>query len=204
MVVIASEPAAAGAARFAEVATQIERFPWHGSLRVTRIGSPQRIAPQGYALEADVVSAGASVGDGKLVLLHDPAGHEEWGGTFRLVSYARATLDREMATDPLLAGVGWSWVLEALETLADQGAAYAALNGTVTCVTNTAFDASGAQPLDADVEIRASWTPLLGAQPEIQPHLHAWQQLLFQVSGIPLPPQGLGSLPTDQTRDLIF
>ena len=200
MVVIASESAAAGAVRFADVVAQIERFPWHGSLSVRQVGSPQRIAPHGYALEADILNADTCTGDGRLVLLHDPAGHEEWGGTFRLISYTRAALDHEMATDPLLAEVGWSWVLEAF---VDQDATYAALAGTVTCVTNTTFDAKGAQPVAADVEIRASWTPLLGARPDIRPHLRAWQQLLYQVSGVPLLPQGLTSLPIDQTRDLI-
>ena len=52
---------------------------------------------------------------GRLVLLHDPAGHEAWQGTFRVVTYVRAELEPEMASDPLLPGVGWAWLTEALD-----------------------------------------------------------------------------------------
>ena len=44
---------------------------------------------------------GEDVGSGRLVLLHDPAGNAAWGGTFRLVTFARAEVDPEMVTDPL-------------------------------------------------------------------------------------------------------
>ena len=44
------------------------------------------------------------LGTGRLVLLHDPAGHEAWQGTFRVVTYVRAELEPEMAADPLLPG----------------------------------------------------------------------------------------------------
>ncbi len=48
--------------------------------------------------------------DGRLVLLHDPAGHDAWHGTFRLVTLVRAELEPEMAADPLLPDVCWSWL----------------------------------------------------------------------------------------------
>src|SRR3954449_7477315 len=76
--------------------------------------APQRIAPYPSALPADVTVDGEDVGTGPIVLLHDPAGNEAWAGTFRCVAYARAEIDPEMANDPLLGEVGWSWLAEAL------------------------------------------------------------------------------------------
>ena len=76
--------------------------------------APQRLAPYAVALTADVVAGlpaddeDTELGTGRLVLLHDPAGHEAWEGTFRLVTYVRADLEHEMASDPLLPGVGWA------------------------------------------------------------------------------------------------
>ena len=63
---------------------------------------PQRLAPYAYALEATVVDGEEDLADGRLVLLHDPAGHDAWQGTFRLVTLVRAELEPEMAADPLL------------------------------------------------------------------------------------------------------
>ena len=93
--------------------------------------APQRIAPYASALSADVTVDGDDVGTGRLVLLHDPAGNDAWEGTFRCVAYARAEIDPEMVTDPLLAEVGWSWLTEALDA---HGATYVAPSGTVTRV----------------------------------------------------------------------
>ena len=40
--------------------------------------APQRLAPYAYALEAVVVDGDQELADGRLVLLHDPAGHDAW------------------------------------------------------------------------------------------------------------------------------
>ena len=76
--------------------------------------APQRIAPYASALSADVDVDGEEMGTGRIILLHDPAGNEAWDGVFRCVAYARAEIDVELITDPLLADVGWSWLTEAL------------------------------------------------------------------------------------------
>ena len=49
------------------------------------------------------------VATGRLVLLHDPDGQDAWNGTLRVVTYVAAELEPEMAGDPMLAAVGWSW-----------------------------------------------------------------------------------------------
>ena len=103
--------------------------------------APQRLAPYSVALTADVVSPhdpDVEIGTGRLVLLHDPAGHEAWQGTFRLVTYVRAELEHEMAADPLLPGVGWAWLTESLDS---HQAGFTAASGTVTRVASESFGA---------------------------------------------------------------
>ncbi|NEE32108.1 DUF3000 family protein, partial [Streptomyces sp. SID7982] len=68
-------------------------------LEVEATRPPQRLAPHAYALEAAVVDGEDDLADGRLVLLHDPAGHDAWQGTFRLVTLVRAELEPEMAAD---------------------------------------------------------------------------------------------------------
>jgi hypothetical protein len=77
--------------------------------------APQRIAPYATALSADVTVDDDEVATGRLVVLHDPAGNDAWDGTFRCVAYCRAEIDSDLATDPVLTDVGWTWLTDALE-----------------------------------------------------------------------------------------
>ena len=52
---------------------------------------------------------------GRFVLLHDPSAPEPWGGEWRAVTFARAELEPELATDPMLGEVGWRWLIDALD-----------------------------------------------------------------------------------------
>src|SRR3954466_5296221 len=94
---------------------------------------PTKLAPWAHALGGIVSRDGEEVATGRLVLLHDPAGHEAWGGTLRLVTYVTAELESELATDPLLPAVGWSWLTDALSAY---DAGYTAIGGTVTQTTS--------------------------------------------------------------------
>jgi hypothetical protein len=154
--------------------------------------APQRLAPHAVALSADVVAPDdqeTELGSGRLVLLHDPAGHEAWQGTFRLVTYVRAELDHDMAADPLLPGVGWAWLTEALD---GHGATFTAASGTVTRVASESFGAIAAEPASAQIEIRASWTPLDDA---FGAHVLAWCDLLCTTAGLPPVSPGVVTLP---------
>ena len=51
---------------------------------------------------------------GRLILLHDPAGQDAWEGTFRLVCFVQARLEREQLGDEMLPMIAWSWLTEAL------------------------------------------------------------------------------------------
>ncbi len=172
--------AAVQALRGSRLRPQIEMEP-------TR--APQRLAPYAYAVEATVVDGDQDLADGRLVLLHDPDGHDAWRGTFRLVTLVRAELEPEMAADPLLPEVCWSWLTGAL---GGRGLSYGEPSGTVTRASSHYFGGLSERPAASQIEIRASWTPRegLGGVPDAAAHLASWCDLLAQVAG--LPPAGPG------------
>jgi DUF3000 family protein len=151
--------------------------------------APQRISPFSAALSADVLIAGDEVGGGRLVLLYDPAGNDAWAGTLRCVAYARADIDPDMVTDPLLSGVGWSWLTESLEA---HGAEYVAPSGTVTRVASESFGGMSDEPATAEIEVRASWSPV-GV---LTPHVEAWGDLMCTAAGLPPVPAGVVAMPS--------
>ena len=177
---------------FSRVLDQFHAMQWRPGLVVEEIGSPQRIAPHSIALSAELVQDDDVLANGRLILLHDPAGNDSWGGTFRVVSYARADVDLEMVADPMLPDVAWSWMSDALE---QHGAVHRHLAGTVTASYGKAFgDMEGAENR-AEVELRSSWTPALGDADPLVGHLHAWQDLLSMAAGNPPLPQGVVQFP---------
>ncbi|MFF9376558.1 DUF3000 domain-containing protein [Streptomyces griseoluteus] len=157
--------------------------------------APQRLAPYAHALEAVVLDGEQELADGRLVLLHDPAGHDAWRGTFRLVTLVRAELEPEMAADPLLPEVCWSWLTGALQS---RGLTYGEPSGTVTRASSHYFGGLSERPPASQIEIRASWTPLegLGGVPDTAAHLASWCDLLAQVGGLPPAAPGDGSVVT--------
>ncbi|MCU0264735.1 MAG: DUF3000 domain-containing protein [Actinomycetia bacterium] len=174
------------------------------ALRATRLrpeialeetAAPQRLAPHAVALSADVVGEDdEELATGRFVLLHDPAGHETWQGHFRVVTFVRAELELELAADPVLPSVGWSWLIEALET---RQVPYAAISGTVTRVTSEAFGSMGDREPTAEVEMRASWTAL---DSRLGPHLQAWADVLATAAGLPPLAAGVVALPRSRGR----
>lgn len=184
------------------------------------VGAPQRLAPYAFALSAAVLRDDDEVATGRLILLHDPAGHEAWAGTLRLVTYVTAALEVDLAADPLLPTVAWTWLTDAL---AVQGAAYRAIGGTVTQTLSTRFGelagasagggggGSGGGDLrpPATVDLAAVAGPAdVVASPaagdveiraswtpqddDLRAHLHAWCTLLASTAG--LPPPGVTAL----------
>src|SRR6185437_13828485 len=75
--------------------------------------APKRLAPHAFALAVTAYRDGEEAGTGKLLLLHDTAGQDGWTGTFRVVAQVHADVEEEMAADPLLGEVGWSWLTDA-------------------------------------------------------------------------------------------
>lgn len=153
-------------------------------VRIDETPAPKRLASYAYALEATVLADGEELADGRLVLLHEPDGHDAWNGTFRLVTLVRAELEPEMAGDPLLPEVSWSWLTGAL---AGRGAAYTDPSGTVSRASSHYFGALTDRADDTQIEIRASWTPRerSGGVPDVSAHLAAWCDLLCACAGLP-------------------
>jgi hypothetical protein len=161
---------------------------------VSELPAPQRLAPHAVALHASVLRAGDELADGRLVVLHDPAGQDVWEGTTRCVAYVQAAVDVEIASDPLLPGVGWAWLLEALE---GAGAQHRAAGGTVTRTTSERFGALVDHPTAAEVEIRASWSPI---GEDLAPHLVAFGELLCAAAGLPPTPPGVVPMPSTRRK----
>ena len=148
-------------------------------IEIEVVRAPQRLAPWAFALAAEVTGPAGEMASGRLVLLHDPESEQAWDGVLRLVAYARAELDPDIADDPLLNEVGWSWLTEALE---ESGADYRALGGTVTHTSSARFgDISGPARSD-DIELRASWTP---TDSDMTAHAAAFCALLASTAGLP-------------------
>lgn len=159
---------------------------------------PRRLAPYTFALTADVLHPDHGddpVATGRLVLLHDPAGHEAWHGKFRLVTYVRGDLEPEMGGDPLLLAVGWSWLEGALD---EHGAEHTAISGTVTRVSSESFGTMAGDDPTTEVEIRASWTPMTT---ELTAHAAAWADTLTAAAGLQPLPAGVVALPLPRTSE---
>jgi len=162
-------------------------------ITLEELTAPQRIAPYARAVTADLVVDGVELGTGRLVLLHDPAGNEAWHGTFRCVAFARAEIEAEMTTDPALSAVGWSWLTDAL---LDHDAEFVAPSGTVTTVASEGFGGMAEDGGKAEIEIRASWTPV----GDVASHVLAWADLLCTAAGLPPLPPGVASMPSRRGR----
>jgi hypothetical protein len=160
---------------------------------LSELPAPQRLAPYAVALHATVNQAGDELAEGRLVLLHDPDGQTVWEGDTRCVAYVRAGIDVEIASDPMLPTVGWMWLTDAL---AAADAEHRAAGGTVTRTTSERFGALAEHPAAADVEIRASWSPL----GSLGPHLVAFAELMCSAAGLPPTPPGVVAMPAARRR----
>lgn len=178
---------------FTEALEALRHVRLRPEVRITEVPAPQRIAPYAVALTADVLGSAADDEDelasGRFVLLHDPSAPEPWGGEWRAVTFARAELEPELAADPLLGEVGWSWLVDALANRDVEAIAEA---GTVTRVVSQSFAGLADRPASVEMEVRASWTPI---GPDAGQHLLAWSDLLCTIAGLPPLPEGVTALP---------
>ncbi|APT90660.1 membrane protein [Corynebacterium sphenisci DSM 44792] len=158
------------------------------------IRPPRRLAPFSHAVGLEVVRPEPEVipetsGDdafGRLILLHDPRTEETWEGTMRLVAYIQADMDPDVAGDPLLPQVAWQWLLEGL---AEAGAGYSNLGGTVTSTNSVRHGDISGPPQAFQLELRSSWTAV---EEDLGPHVEAFAHVLAHVAG--LPPEGVTRL----------
>lgn len=155
-------------------------------IELTEVSPPKRLAPYAFAVAAEANGPAGELATARLILLHDPAGQEAWDGVLRMVVYLRAELDPELAADPLLPAVGWSWLTDALE---NSGAVWRSLGGTVTLTSSARFGEIAGPARSHDLELRGSWTP---PDTELRSHALAFLELISSAAG--LPPEGVSVL----------
>jgi len=174
---------------FERAAAEVRALAFRNDLVVREIPAPGGLAPHALALAADVRPDDAEEGEsrygtGRFVLLHDPDAPDAWNGPWRIVSFAQAPLEPEIGSDPLLADVAWSWLVDAL---ASHGAAYHAEAGTATKTISRGFGSLAAEGDGSQIELRASWSP------EGSPtgHVQAWAELVCMLAGLPPGSEGI-------------
>ncbi|TSA21009.1 MAG: DUF3000 domain-containing protein [Actinomycetales bacterium] len=171
---------------FEEITTSIRAIKPRSEILLEEVPAPQKLAPYAFAMTADVLKDAAT---GRFVLLHDPDGQEGWSGKYRCVTFVRAAIDNEMAADPLLCNIGWTWLMESLKA---NGCEYTAPSGTVTKVASASFGTLENLDEDSELEVRASWTPTSGEN--IADHIRAWVELLEMSAGLAPIPDGVTQL----------
>ncbi|MGO0604903.1 MAG: DUF3000 domain-containing protein [Brevibacterium sp.] len=189
-------------AEFSAVTSVLRQARSTNNVSISEIPAPARLAPYSYALGAEVSAdetflraSGETIDElatGRIVVLYDPAAPEEWEGSFRVVSYIRAELEHELGNETMLGHVAWSWLEDALDSNDCQ---VLAAGGTTTRVLSESFGTLADRPATIDLELRASWTPVIDEPDLIGNHFEAWIDLLSTVAGLPPLPEGVTALP---------
>jgi hypothetical protein len=102
-----------------------------------------------------------------------------------------------MQEDPLLPEVGWSWFLESLEK---NECVINAPSGTVTRVSSASFGKLSPRNDEAEIEIRASWTPIISDPTELMKHIDSWCNLISDVAGLAPVPEGVSAISSARRR----
>jgi hypothetical protein len=163
---------------------------------------PRRLAPLAYAIAVTLLAEtqeDAEIGWGKFVLLFDAAGQPGWDGKHRIIGYVRAELEPEMAADPLINEVGWSWLTEALDA---RTTGYRMISGTVTTVVTQGFGSKQDEPTSTGFELRASWSPVLSDSTSagLDGHVAAWCDVICAAAGLPPLAPGVAALRSPRRR----
>ncbi|WP_136051881.1 DUF3000 domain-containing protein [Microbacterium sp. K36] len=172
---------------FDAAVAELRATTFRDDIAVREIPTPQNLAPFAIALSADVRPGedGDSVyGTGRFILLHDPDEPDAWGGAWRIVIFAQAPLETEIGTDPLLADVTWSWLVDALDS---RDAISHSPSGTSTKTLSKGFGGLADEGDGAQIELRASWTP----EGPFRPHVEAWAELVGMLAGLPPGSEGI-------------
>ena len=176
-------------AAFAAASAAVREALSRDDLAVSEIPAPGGLAPHALALAGDVVGASgradAELGTGRFVLLYDESAPEAWGGVFRVVCFAQAPLETDLALDPFDADVAWSWLVDSLDA---GGASRHSASGTATKVLSSGYGELAAQGDGAQLELRASWTP---TSTDLAPHVAAWSELICTLAGLPPTVEGV-------------
>jgi len=161
---------------FERLLDHLRTFTPRSEVSLIEVPAPQKLATFSFAFSADVSNGLLSheedeVANGRFVLLHEPGGQAQ--------------------EDPLLPEVGWSWFLESLER---NDCVFNAPSGTVTRVSSASFGKLSPRNDDTEIEIRASWTPIVSEPRELMKHIQSWCNLISEVAGLPPIPEGVSAI----------
>ncbi|MFZ4107903.1 MAG: DUF3000 domain-containing protein [Candidatus Planktophila sp.] len=190
------------AAAFERLIDQLRTFTPRAEVVLEEVPAPQKLATYAFAFSADVSNGllgdnEDEIASGRFVLLHEPGGQETWDGEFRCVTFVRADVDVVMQSDPLLPEVGWSWFLQ---SLADSDCEITAPSGTVTRVSSASFGKLSPRNDESEIEIRASWTPVVVDPAELIKHIAGWCTLISEVAGLEPIPMGVSAINEQRRR----
>jgi hypothetical protein len=185
---------------FERLIDHLRTFIPRSEVMLTEVPAPQKLATYAFAFSADVSNGllgekEDEIANGRFVLLHEPGGQATWDGEFRCVTFVSADVDPIMQEDPLLPEVGWSWFLESLD---HNGCFYSSPSGTVTRVTSASFGKLSPRKNDAEIEIRASWTPIVSNPSLLIDHIDSWCTLICEVAGLPPIPEGVSAITSNR------
>ena len=183
---------------FRAVVQALESARFRPEVALSRIAPPRGLAPHAISFAAEVGhglhrrltnpeeprTAREAPASGRFVVLYDESCPQPWQGPFRIVSWFRSRLDAEMGRDELLPDVSWSWLTD---TLGEHGARFTAEGGTAARTVERHYGSLTDQADVAQVEVRASWTPVPHGGPQhwAHTHLNAWAQVLCTAAGLP-------------------
>jgi hypothetical protein len=187
---------------FEELIYNLRTFTPRAEIVLEEVPAPQKLATYAFAFSADVSNGLLAdeedeIASGRFVLLHEPGGQDTWEGEYRCVTFVRADVDPDMQQDPLLPQVGWSWFLEALER---EDCLLAAPSGTVTRVSSASFGKLSPRNDESEIEIRASWTPLVQDPLDLMKHISGWCRLITDVAGLEPIPEGVATISSARRR----
>jgi len=187
---------------FQRLIESFRSFTPRAEILLEEIPAPQKLAMYSFAFSADVSNGlpgddEDEIASGRFVLLHEPGGQDTWEGEFRCVTYVRADVDPMMQEDPLLPEVGWKWLLE---SLTKANCKFMAASGTVTRVASASFGKLSPRRDEAEIEIRASWTPEIADASEMLTHITGWCNLLSEISGLAPIPEGVSAITSTPNR----
>lgn len=172
-----------------EIKALLENRSTRPEVKLDHTAAPARLATHTAAIVADVDVNGEEVGNGRLVVLHEPHFQDTWDGNLRLVGFVSADLETELVTDPMLLDVGWSWVVDAFK---ERSLEPLALSGTVSRSGSQSFGDIAARAPEGQVEIRVSWT--VPNNESFTAHALAWCDLMTSASGLEPLPEGVSAL----------
>lgn len=168
----------------------------HANIRseviLDQIDAPQNLSRHALAFSCDVRSGDSDPslfrGTGRFILLWDDAPQESWTNNYRIILYAKAPLETDIAFDDDSAEIAWAWLMTSLE---QHGATVEVAGGTTTRVLSVGHGTLSNQNHHAELELRASWCP---TSLDFAAHLEAWIDLICMMSGLSLHGEGVTSI----------